>query len=106
MQPYTFRQLTSNYSKMKTYNKTIDTFIDSLKVNETNLGFLYFNEPDKSGHAYGPESVEVEFVVKELDYILSYFFSSLKSRKNFDIEDNIDVLIVTDHGMALVRERV
>jgi ectonucleotide pyrophosphatase/phosphodiesterase family protein 5 len=106
MQPYTFRQLTSNYSKMKTYNKTIDTFIDSLKVNETSLGFLYFNEPDKSGHAYGPESVEVEFVVKELDYILSYLFSSLKSRKNFDIEDNIDVLIVTDHGMALVRERV
>ena len=103
-QAYSFRQENPEFSQIKNYNKTVDLFIESLLKNKTNLGFLYFNEPDKSGHAYGPESKEVEYAVKELDYVLNYLFQSLKSRKGYDIENEIDTIILTDHGMATVHE--
>ena len=71
-----------------------------------------------TGHHYGPESKEVELVVKELDYVLDYLFSQLKLKKrfilnNFFSNDNslnqneykhIDLIVLTDHGMTYIRE--
>jgi predicted AlkP superfamily pyrophosphatase or phosphodiesterase len=49
---------------------------------------------------YGPDSVEVETVVKELDYVLENLMQKLRTEKLYNIEQEIDVLIVTDHGMV------
>ena len=105
-QAYVSRQFNSSWKSLRSYNKTVELFVDSLIRNKTNLAFLYFKEPDKSGHANGPESDQVKYIVKELDYVLDYLFFLLKSRKNYDINNDIDVLIVTDHGMATVRENI
>ena len=106
IQPHVSRQFNSKFKNIKLYNETIESFVNSLTRNVTNLAFLYFNEPDTQGHAHGPDSKEVEHVVKELDYVLDYLFLLLKNRKGYDIENEIDTLIVTDHGMAKVREKI
>ncbi len=55
-------------------------------------------EPDVTGHLYGPNSVEIEHVVKELDYVLDNLMRKLETEKFYDIKNEIDILIVTDHG--------
>ena len=52
-------------------------------------------EPDNTGHLYGPNSVEVETVVKELDFVLENLIEKLRTEKMYKIENEIDILIVT-----------
>ena len=106
VKPFVSRQFNSEFKNFTFFNKTVESFVDSLEKDVTNFAFLYFNEPDAKGHGYGPESKQVEHVVKELDYVLEYLFFLLKTRKNYDIDNEIDCLIVTDHGMASVRENI
>ena len=42
--------------------------------------------------------------MKQLDYVLENLFNLLETRKYYKIENDVDVLIVTDHGMATIRE--
>ncbi len=62
---------------------------------------LYFNEPDHAGHVYGADSKEVNEQIEASDYILGHLMSSLKE---LDIYDNINIVIVSDHGMVDVSE--
>ncbi len=55
---------------------------------------LYLPAADQSGHKYGPESEQMEATVKNLDDTISYLMDKLNS-----IELNINVFIVSDHGM-------
>jgi len=63
---------------------------------------LYFNEPDHTGHVFGVESEEVNKKIEESDYILGYL---LKSLKKLDIYDNVNIVIVSDHGMVDVSDK-
>ena len=60
---------------------------------------LYFNEPDHAGHVYGEDSDEVIYQIKESDKILGQLIKELKT---LDIYDNINIVIVSDHGMVNV----
>ena len=106
IKPLVSRQFDPKYKNIEYFNKTVELFVESLTKNVTNLAFLYFTEPDEQGHEYGPDSKEVEHVVKELDYVLDYLFYLLKTRKYYDIDNEIDTIIVTDHGMAKVRDNI
>ena len=58
---------------------------------------LYFNEPDHAGHVYGENSDEVIYQIKESDKILGELIKELST---LDIYDNINIVIVSDHGMV------
>ena len=109
---YTYRHPSIQLFSSLTFNKTIDDFIEKIDADRTNLGVLYFGEPDLSGHMFGPESDEVRQVVIELDFILDYLFEQLKVKKNLALEQNeksefreIDLVILTDHGMQTIRDK-
>lgn len=104
IQASTYRQIKYENWFINTFNDTIEKFVNSIERGKTNLAILYLGEPDMAGHLYGPESIQVENTVKELDYVLDYLFSLLKERKNYDIENDIDLIILTDHGMTTIRE--
>ena len=63
---------------------------------------LYFNEPDHAGHVYGADSKEVNEQIKISDDILGTLIESLKK---LDIYNNINFIIVSDHGMVDVSEK-
>ena len=63
---------------------------------------LYFNEPDHAGHVYGANSNEVNKQIENSDYILGYLMDTLSE---LDIYDNINFVIVSDHGMVDVSEK-
>ena len=41
------------------------------------LGILYFDEPDGTGHAFGPNSKELEDMIVEMDDVIGYLMYQL-----------------------------
>lgn len=58
---------------------------------------LYFDEPDHSGHNLGPESPATGAAVLAVDSAIGRLVSGLRSRRMYDL---VDLVIVSDHGMA------
>ena len=58
---------------------------------------LYYNEPDHTGHKYGPDGPEVELAAAEADAGVGLLVDALEER---GLLDQVDVLVVSDHGMA------
>lgn len=64
---------------------------------------LYFSDTDHGGHAYGPDSSEIEAAIREVDSYLGLLLSGLEAR---DLLDRVDIIVVSDHGMTeLSRDR-
>ncbi|GAA48015.1 ectonucleotide pyrophosphatase/phosphodiesterase family member 5 [Clonorchis sinensis] len=71
---------------------------------QIDLVLAYFDEPDETGHAYGPESKEVAEVIVELDKALGQLLDGLEAR---DLRDKVDIILTADHGMTwITRDRV
>jgi predicted AlkP superfamily pyrophosphatase or phosphodiesterase len=60
---------------------------------------LYFEQVDHQGHDYGPNSSEVDGALRAADAAIGRLIDGLKSR---DLYKNINLVIVSDHGMAEV----
>lgn len=63
------------------------------------LATLYFEHPDFAGHHYGPDSPELHAALAQVDAALGTLFDGLRAR---GLEDRVDILVVSDHGMAEV----
>ncbi len=63
---------------------------------------LYFNDVDREGHGFGPDSAEVRAAMRVVDTALARLEAGLKARGI-----DADIVLVSDHGMAAVSpERV
>jgi predicted AlkP superfamily pyrophosphatase or phosphodiesterase len=60
---------------------------------------LYFNDVDDAGHDFSPDSVETRNAVLRIDKEIGRLITGLKARKIFT---EINLVIVSDHGMATV----
>ncbi len=58
---------------------------------------LYFDEPDRSGHDFGPTSREVKAAVAHDDAMLARLRSGIAAR---GLENSVDWIVVSDHGMT------
>ncbi|MPC78451.1 Ectonucleotide pyrophosphatase/phosphodiesterase family member 1 [Portunus trituberculatus] len=58
---------------------------------------LYLDEPDGTGHRYGPETSKVDDVLVEVDGMINRLLTGL--RRN-DMEDKVNIIVLADHGMA------
>lgn len=57
---------------------------------------LYFDEPDHTGHVYGPASDEVKAAVRRVDDSIG----RLRLNVGEDVWNATNVVVVSDHGMA------
>jgi predicted AlkP superfamily pyrophosphatase or phosphodiesterase len=65
---------------------------------------LYFEDVDEKGHDYGPDSPQLLAAIGEVDTALGHLLDGLRSRK---IDDRINIIVLSDHGMAACsRDRV
>jgi predicted AlkP superfamily pyrophosphatase or phosphodiesterase len=60
---------------------------------------LYFDKVDHAGHDHGPHSPEVRAAQAMVDAALARLLEGLEAR---GLRDDIDLLVVSDHGMAAV----
>lgn len=62
---------------------------------------LYFSFVDSRGHSYGPNSPEVDEAVEEMDGLLGYLFEKIDE---IGLTDQLNIIVVSDHGMAELSE--
>ena len=62
---------------------------------------LYFSEPDHTGHDWGVNTSEIVEAVEEMDDLLGYLLQNLAGLK---IHPNLNLIIMSDHGMTNVSE--
>jgi predicted AlkP superfamily pyrophosphatase or phosphodiesterase len=60
---------------------------------------LYFEDTDSAGHRYGPDSDEVRSAITRDDGYLGRLMAGLERRR---ILDQVNIIVVADHGMAAV----
>jgi predicted AlkP superfamily pyrophosphatase or phosphodiesterase len=95
-------------SHWKTYDEKVpnservDTALSWLDLpapKRPTLILTYFSDVDHAGHQSGPDSDDVRQAVAEVDKALNRLVAGLKSRKIFD---RVNIIIVSDHGMARI----
>jgi predicted AlkP superfamily pyrophosphatase or phosphodiesterase len=79
---------------------TILSWLDLPRAQRPTFLSLYFSDPDDAGHAFGPVSVETKKAVLKVDGEIGRLIEGLKERKIFN---RINLIILSDHGMATVR---
>ncbi|KAL9242228.1 hypothetical protein vseg_016248 [Gypsophila vaccaria] len=58
---------------------------------------LYFEEPDRQGHLYGPDDPEVTTAISRIDAMVGRLIQGLEQR---GVLEDVDILFVSDHGMV------
>lgn len=88
------------FDKKVPYVNRADSVVAWLQLPEEvrpHLIMWYIEEPDGIGHACTPDSSATLRKIEELDQVLNHFFN--EARK-LDIFDQIDFIVLSDHGMA------
>ncbi|MFW5974748.1 MAG: ectonucleotide pyrophosphatase/phosphodiesterase [Bacteroidota bacterium] len=92
--------ITKYYDASHAYGSRVDSVMSWFSKpygERPGLIMLYFDEPDASGHEYGPEHPETGNVVKRLDSLMQVMF---KKSRSLSIKDSLNIIITSDHGMA------
>lgn len=63
---------------------------------------LYFDAVDHAGHNYGPDTPQVNDALRETDAAIARLVQGLRQRGLFD---KINLIVLSDHGMASVPEQ-
>lgn len=95
----------------KTYNEKIpnkqrvDTILSWLDLpleKRPTLLTMYFSDVDDAGHEFSPESKRMCQAVCKVDKMIERLYEGLRERK---IEVKVNLIIVSDHGMASVPQK-
>ena len=79
-------------------------WLDLPKAERPQFISLYMSDIDNAGHGNGPESDAVVAAVKALDAEIKRLTDGLANRK---LTDQVDIIIISDHGMSqLSRDKV
>lgn len=98
MQPDIWKKYNSRVS----LPQRIDSVVSWLQLpvkERPRLVMLYYNEPDHSGHRYGPDSKEVQEKVHYIDKQMQHLYEKLMQ---LPIAEKINLIIVSDHGMRSI----
>lgn len=58
---------------------------------------VYLDDVDSAGHAYGPDSAQLDAALARVDQALGHLLMGLSAR---GVADDVNVVVVSDHGMA------
>lgn len=92
----------NSYDEGIPYMKRVDQVIQWLDLpvrRRPGLITLYFDEPDGTGHDYGPVHDSTQAVVEYLDTVLGYLRDELDKLEH---RDRINLIVLSDHGMGAI----
>jgi alkaline phosphatase D len=90
------------YDESVMFEARIDTVIKWLGYppeKRPELVTLYFNEPDETGHTFGPVSTQTRKTVERVDSLMGVLRAKLSALPN---AKKINLIIVSDHGMEAI----
>lgn len=87
------------YNESVPFRPRVDRVMGWLANDSINFVTLYFHEPDKTGHNFGPDSPQIIEKVKEMDGILGYILDSMQK---YSLTDKVNLIVLSDHGMTTI----
>jgi predicted AlkP superfamily pyrophosphatase or phosphodiesterase len=81
---------------------TILSWLDLPAAERPTCLSLYFSDVDDAGHEFGPEASETKKAVAKVDGDIGRLIEGLEARKIFG---RVNLIVVSDHGMATVNPR-
>lgn len=97
-QPTFWRKYDGGVPPQMRVDKLLGWF-DLPKEKRPTMMTLYFSDTDDAGHAFGPDAEETKYAVWNVDSYLERLMNGLRARK---IDNKVNLIIVSDHGMAPV----
>lgn len=97
--------ITKRYDGSVPFASRVDSVIHWLQLpieKRPHLIMLYFSEPDHVGHVSGPESSETDSVIMDMDRLLGRLLNGVQ---HLPVADQVNVIIVSDHGMTELDEK-
>ncbi len=91
---------TEEYDKQATSNDRVDKLVSLLDLpadKRPRLLTLYIDAVDQAGHDFGPRSSEVAEAVRQSDAAIGRLLGALKER---GIDEQVNLIVVSDHGMS------
>jgi len=101
MQPRYWREFDASVPAAARVDQVL-AWLDRPPAERPSLTTLYFDEVDLMGHAYGPDSVQVREAIVRTDAQLGRLVEALAAR---GLIDRTNLVVVSDHGMALTTQR-
>ncbi len=95
-QPTTWRTYNGRVPNSMRIDKVL-SYLDLPQSNRPTMISMYFSDTDDVGHEFGPEAEETKYAVWSVDNDIKRLIDGLKARK---IDKKVNVIIVSDHGMA------
>ncbi len=77
-------------------------FLDRPAATRPTIITTYFSTTDDVGHEFGPDSEETKYSVHEVDGYIERLMTGLRKR---GLENKVNIIITSDHGMANVDVR-
>lgn len=77
-------------------------WLDKPKTERPTMITLYYSDVDHGGHGAGPDSEDVKQAIERVDQAMNRLVEGLKARGIFD---RVNLVIVSDHGMARMDPR-
>lgn len=81
---------------------TILSWLDLPLEKRPSIFTLYFSDVDDAGHQYSPDNLETGQAVRKVDEVIKRLYDGLRIR---GIENKVNLIIVSDHGMAKVPQQ-
>ncbi|MDH3492968.1 MAG: ectonucleotide pyrophosphatase/phosphodiesterase [Acidobacteriota bacterium] len=83
----------------KTRVKTLLSWFDLPAAKRPTMMTLYFSDVDDAGHRFSPFGKKTRKAVSRVDSLIKTLLNGLKKRR---IRDKVNLVIISDHGMASV----
>ncbi|CAN7938214.1 unnamed protein product [Ixodes hexagonus] len=83
-------------------NAALSTVLTEFQDNKLNLALVYFEAVDARGHQGGPDSPGRRQGLKDADAVIKHLLDEINHRK---MEEEVNVVVVSDHGMADTTEK-
>lgn len=84
-------------------SKQLEQIVDQFKENKLDLALLSYEEIDRAGHNFGPESYKLRKAVRNFDKMLGDLIKDIDVK---DLEDKLNLVVVSDHGMHTIGEKI
>lgn len=81
-----------------TFTQRVDGIMQQLTARKSpDLIMAYFEEPDASGHSYGPQAKQTRAAVENIDSLLGSLWTRIGKA---GLQDQVNLVVVSDHGMT------
>lgn len=95
-QPTIWRRYNGDVPNTMRVDKVL-SYLDLPQEKRPTMISFYFSDTDDAGHEFSPDAEETKYAVWEVDGYIKRLMDGLKARK---IADKVNIIIVSDHGMA------